>query len=120
MRAIKENIVGLVRFIGLLLLVFIPHPSAVRRIPKETEQEWDKYGNIIGHASEPLIPTESYFCPVCHVFVAHLRRDGDKVQIIENNKVVLTTANIVVVGKSGKEIKGLPISCPNGHSVRIT
>ncbi len=112
MKAIRENIVGLIRFIGLLCSMFI----AVIR-PKLTNDS-DKYRAILGHDSEPLAPTETIFCPKCHVGAGQVRRTKQGTEIIQNGKVPITVGSNVII-EDGKKMRGFPISCPNGHTVRI-
>ncbi len=67
MKAIKRNIVGLFRFIGLLFLMIIPVPRRTK-LRIKTQQEWDKprepdkYAGIIG-PSEPLTVAETNSAP---------------------------------------------------------
>lgn len=123
MKAIIRNMVGLFRFMGLLFLLIIPVPRTAKPRTK-TPQEWDKprdqdkYEAIIG-PSKPLIPTETVFCPKCHALVCLLSRTREGIQIIQNGKVLVTVGGNIITTVDGKETKGFPIRCPNGHTVRI-
>ena len=117
MKAIKRNIVGLFRFTSLLFSLFIPRRSKPRIEPLRDEKG-DKYAGIIG-PSKPLIPTETKFCPQCHVPVAQVRRTKRGTEIIQNGKVLITVGANVIVGKDGKKKTGFTIRCPSGHTVRI-
>ncbi|MBA7676953.1 hypothetical protein ES703_85199 [subsurface metagenome] len=117
MKAIKRNIVGLLRFIGLLFPLFLPAPRPSKpRI--ETPQKWDKYVGIIG-PSEPLTVAETKFCPKCHQPVCQVRRTKQGVEIIQNGRVLVTVGSNIMISKNGKKETGFPIRCPNGHTVRI-
>jgi len=170
MKIIKDNAVGLFRFLGLLFSLFIlpsrtqrseiahekssithvgeatdnnrcPHckqdhncdycddwhycncgywwKAREGRIVKDSYEghEQDKYESIVG-PSVPLIPTETVFCPKCHVLVAQVRHTKHGTEIIQNSKVLVIAGSNVTI-QDGKEIKGFPIRCPNGHIVRI-
>lgn len=115
MKAIKRNIVGLLRFIGILFSVFILPRKPEKEV--ETPDEQDKYESMIG-PSKPLIPIETKFCPKCHRPVAQIRHTKQGTEIIQNGKVLVMVGNVTTkVGD--KETKGFPIRCPNGHIVRI-
>lgn len=119
---IRENIVGLFKFIGLLCSMLIPvkrssKPTTV--YPQESKGLSDKYKAILGHDSVPLTPIETKFCPKCHVATAQLRRTKRGTEIIRNGRTIITVGSNVVIGKDGKEKRGFPIKCPNGHVVRI-
>ncbi len=118
MKVIIENIVGLYRFIALLLSFFVPTPKhdrqGVKRLVKEHE---DKYVGIIG-PSEPLIPTETKFCPKCHAAVAQVCHSERGTEIIQHGKVLITVGSIMTT-QGGKKLRGFPFRCPNGHTVRI-
>ena len=123
MKVIRNNIVGLFRFIALLFSVFIL-PS--RRIgweevghSLETPDEYEKYKALVGGPSEPLVPTETVFCPKCHVAVTQVRHTVQGTEIIQHGKVLVTVGGNVTITKNGQEMKGLPMRCPNGHIVRI-
>lgn len=117
MKAIKRNIVGLFRFIGLLFSLFIPAPKPGKPRTESLRVEQDKYEAIIG-PSKPLIPTGTKFCPQCHVPVAQVRHTKRGTEIIQNGKVLVTVGSNVTI-QDGKETRGFPITCPNGHKVRI-
>jgi len=122
MRAIKRNIVGLLKFSGLLFTLILPRrPEKLQegQGKGESQQEQDKYMNIIKQPSVPLIPTETVFCPKCHVPVAQVRHTKQGTEIIQNGKVLITVGANIIAGKGGREAKGFPIRCPNGHTVRI-
>jgi len=109
---VRENVVGLFRFAGLLFSLFIPAPN-----PNKTRKEGDKYSAIIG-PSVPLIPTEPKFCPRCHALVAQVRHTRQGTEIIQRGRVLVTVGSNVTM-QDGKEVKGFPIRCPNGHQVRV-
>lgn len=115
MKAISENMVGLFRFIGVLFSVFI----LPRKQVLETPDEQDKYQEILGQPTVPLIPTEAKFCPECHALVCQIRRTKRGTQIIQSGRVLITAGSITTVKKDGKETRGFPMRCPNGHTVRI-
>lgn len=116
MGLIKENIVGLFRFICLLLSSFVFRPS---RRDRETEGRGvrGKYEALIG-PSEPLVPTEIKFCPRCHAPVAQVRRTKEGMQIIRQGKLLVTVGNVTIT-KDGQAMRGFPLRCLNGHTVRI-
>lgn len=172
MRVVRDNIVGLFRFVGLLSSVIMfplrkrgaqrsrgleatrihigevtdnkqcPHCNQMHTCDycddwhycdcgywwKTRENEivkdfyedpkQDKYKSIIGSPSEPLIPTETKFCPKCHVPVAQVRHTKRGTEIIQHGKVLVTVGSNVII-QNGKRIKGFPFECPNGHTVRI-
>lgn len=117
MKAIKRNIVGLLKFTGLLFLMIIP-VSRTSKPRIETPQKRDKYEAIIG-PSEPLPVAETKFCPQCHVAVAQVRHTKRGTEIIQNGRILATVGSNVIVGKGGKDKGGFPIRCPNGHTVRV-
>jgi len=119
MKAIKRNIVGLFRFMGLLFLMLIPVPRRTKPRRESLREERDKYEAIIG-PSEPLTVAETKFCPRCHVPVAQVRHTKQGTEIIQNGRVLVTVGSNVMIGKDGKETMGFPIRCPNGHTVRIS
>jgi len=116
MGLIKENIVGLFRFICLLFSSFV---FTSRRRDRETEGRGvqGKYEALIG-PSEPLVPTEIKFCPRCHTPVAQVRRTKEGMQIIRQGKLLVTVGNVTIT-KDGQAMRGFPLRCPNGHTVRI-
>ncbi len=126
MRVIRENLVGLFKFLFILLGILFPfrlkreRPSQTR-YRKETSREEPvnhKYASFIG-PSEPLIPTEPCFCPKCHVLVASLRRTKEGIKIIQNNRVLVTVGGNFTTSEGGKVRTGFPMKCPNGHTVEV-
>ena len=85
----------------------------------ETAEITEKYKTLVGGPSEPLSPAETKFCPRCHVAVAQLRRTNRGTEIIQHGKVLVTVGNNVLTTKDGKEMRGFPLRCPNGHTVGI-
>lgn len=118
MKAIKRNIAGLFRFIGLLFSLFIPAPRPNAPRPETLREEEDKYEAIIG-PSEPLTVVETRFCPKCHQPVCQVRRTKQGVEIIQNGRVLVTVGGNIMISKNGKRETGFPIRCPDGHTVRI-
>lgn len=123
MRAIERNIVGLFKLSGLLFTLILPRrPERLQERQdkrRESQHEQDKYMSIIKQPSVPLIPTEAKFCPTCHRLVCQLRQTKRGTQIIQNGKVLVTVGVNIITTVDGKEEKGFPIRCPNGHIVRI-
>lgn len=114
MKTIMVNIVGLFKFTCLLFLVSIPF-----KVKRRTEPRDEKYKSILREQTAPLVvSTEVKFCPICHAQVAMLRHTEKGTQVIKDGKVQLTVGNITF-SKGNKMVKGLPIKCPNGHTVRI-
>jgi len=115
---VRENMVGLFRFIILLFLLLLPVPrGSKRRIETLRDKDSAKYEGIIG-PNIPLIPTEPKFCPKCHALVAQVRHAKDGTEIVQRGRVLVTVGSNVTM-QGGKEVKGFPIRCPNGHTVRI-
>lgn len=119
MKVIRENLVGLFRFTGALSALIVPHRSPRRRAKKPGRQEHSKYDRLIGPSVKLIAPDESKFCPKCHVLVAQLRHTDKGTQIIQDGRVRLTFAGNITRGKDRREERGFPITCPNGHRVRI-
>jgi len=121
MGLIKENIVGLIKFLPILLGLLLPFRQHTRvaevPVPLHT-RESTKYDALVG-PSEPLVPTEPLFCPQCHVLVAHLRRTRRGIEIIQNNRVLVTVGGNIIVERGGKTRTGFPLNCPNGHLVEV-
>lgn len=121
MKVIRDNILGFLKFVWLLCSMFVPIRMSLRPVAvcEETDNKETKYRNIVGHKSEPLIaPSETKFCPKCHVAVAQLRRTKDGIQIVRNGVALVTFGSNLII-QNGKEVRGFPINCPNGHVVRI-
>lgn len=115
MRTIKENILGLLRFI-MLLCKILPVP----------QKKYQRLGNVnrktgaqgpVPEGPVVLAPEKGVFCPKCHVFVGHTRLTNNGTQLIQNGKVIITFGNTSYVDGGGKEVSGLAMSCPNGHKV---
>lgn len=128
MKTIVANIVGLLKFILLIFTTFfLPAPRRERPAPirsdfkteEDYQKEFEKYRNLVGESEELLGGIETKFCPKCHVPVTQFRRTEKGLQIIKGNKVTVTIGNNVTVRAGGKEERGFPMRCPNGHSVRI-
>lgn len=121
-REVKESVVGLLRFLLVLLRLFLPDRSKPKpnepEIPDEQLNSKDRYYTLIG-PSAPLIAAEPFFCPKCHTLVAYLRHTEGGVQVIRNNRVLLTVGSNVVVKRGGKTRRGFPLKCPNGHTVEV-
>lgn len=118
MGAVAANVIGLGKFLRILTTTFLI-PKVRHSYKPETKEELDKkYNNFMGPSVEVIGGVETAFCPKCHAPVAQLRRTKQGVQIIRDGKVMLTFAN-VTINAGGKEQRGFPINCPNGHTVRI-
>ena len=121
MKVIKDNIVGLFKFMVLLCRTFMPHKQRERvqdtRSP-EAEDISGKYEALVG-PSEPLVPTETVFCPKCHVVAAQIRRTSRGTEIIQHGRVLVTVSGTRTVTKEGRTVTGFPIQCPHGHTVVI-
>lgn len=127
MKVIRDNIVGLFRFVILLFSVFLL-PTRKRDLrqrdspetpSEEGTSERKIYETLLGSPSEPLLPAETKFCPICHFLVARVRHTKRGTEIIQHGKVLVTVGGNVTIAKDGKRITGFPIKCPNGHTVRI-
>ena len=106
MKAIIENLTGLANFLRLLVRAFlVPHRRQPRPAPR-------------GSSAELVGGLESLFCPKCHVLTARVRQTGNGTEIFQNGRRIIV-ANNITMGKNGKRQTGFPISCPNGHAVRI-
>jgi len=122
---VKENLIGLLSFLPILLGLFLPFKSKpiepqfkMPESPGQLNSKDSKYDALIG-PSEPLLPTEPVFCPKCHVLAANIRRTKEGIQIVQNNKALVTIGANVIIRRAGKAKTGFPIRCPNGHTVEV-
>jgi len=116
--SIRGNIIGLARFIGLLLSLALPHKRYSVRQTKEPDPLGDKLEKFIG-PTVSLVAVQPVFCPRCHVQTCWKGKDKGETVVMDNHGNTIRVSNIVVIGKDGKRENGLPVKCPNGHKVVV-
>jgi len=52
------------------------------------------------------------FCPKCHKLTAEIRKNEERVELVQNGKVLLALSS----KSSGNKIS---VRCPSGHSVEV-
>lgn len=55
---------------------------------------------------------ENIFCQKCHKLAAEIRKNGEKIELRQNGRVLLSLS-------AQSRCNSISIKCPSGHSVKV-